>query len=138
MGWLFGSGPGDTGPDRDSARWSTAVHEASHVVAVRRAGGTARATLSGNGRRGSYSGALPDPASPVADAIVHLAGGIGQRRLVGRDGLSGSDLAQARRALRGTGVSLGEARRHAARLVSGNRAAIEREARRLYGTGGAR
>ncbi|MGH3599559.1 MAG: hypothetical protein ACRDQH_04660 [Pseudonocardiaceae bacterium] len=128
------AGPGSgTGSRHGTARWSTAVHEASHVVAVRRAGGSASATLSADGRTGSYTGSLPDRASRVDEAVIHLAGGVGQRAIVGRDGPSVSDVAQARRALRGTGVSLGQARSQAASVIASNRGAIQREAPRLHG-----
>lgn len=133
---VAGAGSGSNswfGGARDDARWSTAVHEASHVVAVRRHGGSASARLSANGRAGSYSGSLPDSAPRFADAVVHLAGGVGQRRIVGRDGPSASDLRQAKAALRGTGRSIGDAKFAAARLVSTNRGAILREARKLDG-----
>lgn len=129
-----GGGTGRSGGNvKDTARWSTAVHEASHVVAVKRAGGSASGWVSGDGRRGSYSGSLPDRAGAVQEAVVHLAGGIGQRKLVGRDGPSSSDLAQARAVLRGTGVSLAAARSRAAALVGANRRAILAEAKRLHG-----
>ena len=127
MGWFDGG--------RGPHRWSAAVHEASHVVAVRHFGGRVRAWLHEGGRTGEFAGTMPDATPAVADAVVLLAGGVGQKLIVGRGEPSVSDLSGAKRALRGTGVSRQQAQREAKRLIRANRRAVVKEAQRLYRDG---
>lgn len=126
---LFSSDP------PDSARWSTSVHEAAHVVLARAAGGRARAWLDEDGRTGGFEADMPATVSPVDVAIVHLAGGAAQQLILGRDGPSDDDLDNARDELRGTTFTLRRARRAARYAVTHHRNAIKRAARILHRDG---
>lgn len=112
-------------------RWGVAVHEAGHVVAARKFG-SASATV--GDRRGHTSYDIN--GSAVDEAVVQLAGSIAAKRIAGDACLAGSsDIRDARRLLRGTGVSESEARARAQRIVSANSGAIRSAAKRGYKTG---
>lgn len=119
----------------DSARWSVSLHEAAHVVAAETIGGQAWAWLNSDGRTGGFEADIPGDAEPVDVAAVHLAGGVAQQMLLGRDGPSDEDERNARAELRGTGISMGQARRRARQVVAAQRGQIKRRARRLHDSG---
>jgi hypothetical protein len=113
-------------------RWGTSVHEASHVVVAKRMGGSASARLINGGKRGYFDASLPGSTTAVDDAVLLLAGGIGAKQITGdpHDRYS-DDVPRARELLRGTGVSVDQARAMASRVVSSNKGAIRSTARRL-------
>lgn len=121
--------------DTRSARWSTSLHEAGHLVALHVLGGVGAAVIDESGRTGRYDGEMPDRATATDRAVVHLAGGAAQRLLYGRDGESHSDTRQARGELHRTGVSLRAARRDAEALIRAHRRAVDRLAVTLYQDG---
>jgi hypothetical protein len=122
---------------RKDARTGTAIHEAGHVVAARQKGATdvtARVDTVGSRSRGSYSATFG--GSKRDEAVIALAGAAAARRLAGRGyEVDRSDTRQARRLLKGSGVSLRQARREARAVVRANRREIEREAKRLLKRG---
>lgn len=133
MGWFTADPP----VDRKSDRWSIAVHEVAHLTVARVHGATERSAhfTASDGSHGRFDVTMPDVACTSADAVVHLAGGAGQRLISGRGGPSDLDMDQARKALRGTGMSLSRARAAADQLVRKHRPEIIRGADRLYRKG---
>lgn len=115
--------------DRRSDRWQTALHEAGHVEVGKRLGATSLSAWLDDDRSGYFVGRFDGPDED--EAVILLAGAAA----AGRRGGGATDRREAKRLLRGTGVSMGEAERRARRAVSGRRGAIERTAQRLYRRG---
>lgn len=109
---------------RAKRRREVAVHEAGHAVVARALGATyVSARLSRSGRGGSYRAKIA--GSTVNDAVIALAGRQATERALGVRYGDAQDRRDALRALRGTGVSMRDARRQATRLVERHGAEIE-------------
>ncbi|MFC5992918.1 hypothetical protein ACFQE5_01685 [Pseudonocardia hispaniensis] len=127
--------------DKSSRRWTVAMHEAAHVVAARQLGWTVRyARIIRDGDEGVMDDAPPHGRDKrevaVESAVISLAGICASARQhwflpYG----CGHDQRDARKALRGTGMSLGDAKYEARRLVNKHWREIERVARQLYRDG---
>ncbi|SBW29014.1 hypothetical protein FDG2_6326 [Candidatus Protofrankia californiensis] len=121
---LFSSGTG---------RRSVAEHEARHVVVARHFGATnLTAYVTPDGSRGYFTGDFD--GTKEEEAIILLAGGSradmpGMRGVLPHGG--DSDLKQAKRLLRGSGMSVRQAEREAKKLVRKHRGAIKRETRKM-------
>jgi hypothetical protein len=137
MGGWFGSGPViDTG----SRRWTVAVHEAAHVVVARRLGWRVRSAqvfADGSGYTDDVAPAGGEATTvAVQNAVIALAGPCASaRQRWFLPAGCGHDERDARRALRGTGVSYNQARTQARRLVDRHWRDIDKVARRLYHDG---
>lgn len=121
----------------DAKRWGTAVHESGHVTVAEVFGATGlSASLHDPDRHGDcghFTGRFTGTSEQ--EAVILLAGAAAALLVTGRPHGGASDEKQAGRLLRRSGTSIAAAKREAARLVRGNRRAIERAARRLYETG---
>lgn len=108
------------------------VHEAAHVVAAREKGATrVRAKILERPNRRGWGGWTHyyGIGGKKDEAVVILAGD------AAAGGCSRDDAETARRLLRGSGTSLGEAMKEARELVENNRREIRRTARRLHRRG---
>ncbi|AEH07702.1 hypothetical protein FsymDg_4361 [Candidatus Protofrankia datiscae] len=121
---LFGSG---------TNRRRVAGHEARHVVIARHFGATnLTARITPDGSHGYFTGDFD--GTKEQEAVILLAGGSrtdmpGMRGVLPHGG--DSDLKQAKRLLRGSGMSVRQAEREAQKLVRKNRGAIKRETRKI-------
>ncbi len=122
---------------RRTAREGTAIHEAGHMVAARKKGATdvsGRVDTSGSKSSGSFGATFN--GSKKDEAVIMLAGGAAAKRMTGRGyEVDRSDTRAAKRLLRGSGVSVRQARREADAIVRKNKAAVDREAKRLLKRG---
>lgn len=112
-------------------RWVIARHEAAHVEVARALGATRiRSRLLDRPNRRGWGGWTEYRFDgPKADeAVIILAGDLVA-------GKSPDDLKTARKLLRGSGTSVEDAQKEAARLIRLNRAAIEATAARLHRRG---
>jgi hypothetical protein len=132
MGWLF--------PDSvERARLCTAEHEFSHVVVAEHFGATdLKVHVADNGDGGWFTGWVDDSISAESEAIILMAGGStgfqpGLEKVLPRGNMS--DVDQARLLLRGSEMTVADARREANRLVRANQGQIRRRARRFVRNG---
>jgi hypothetical protein len=124
--------------DTSSRRWTVAVHEAAHIVAARQMAWRISEIYIGDDA-GHIVVHPPhgDPgALPVQSAVISLAGprASARQRWFLPHGCE-HDERDARRDLRGTGVSYSDAKRQAGRLVDRHWTQIQRLGRQLYRDG---
>lgn len=112
-----------------------AIHDASHMEVARNLGAYNLTGVVYDERRGGRFDGEFD-GTREEEAVILLAGGIGQRMLTGTRGEQADDLRQVRSLLRGSSMSMRDARKAAERQVRANEGAIRAGARRLLGRRG--
>ena len=116
-------------------RWHTAVHEAGHVVVGRALGARGLGAVLLSDTRGRTT-PCTWRGSRLEEAAYLIAGAAAGRLITGDPALCGSgDVAAARKTLRRTKHTVGDAEALARQLARKHRRAIERAARQLYDHG---